>query len=428
MRRALISIIISFLVFISFGLKAQEKQVTPKDTIAAAVAKLSKTVQVLDKIKISGYIQAQFQVADTLGAKSFDGGDFANLSSKRFMVRRGYFKMAYNGGLSTYVLQINVNEKGFTLRDAYFSLKDPWLNAFSLTGGIFMRPFGCELNYSTSQRESPELSRINQVLFPGERDLGTMLTFQMPEKSPFHFLKLDAGLFSGNGTSAESDDKLDFIGRLGISEVSANKKISYGLGFSYYNGSVCQLKKSVYEMTGFNDTMAFKKLATDTTVSKYYKRNYFGIDGQFSIKTALGTTTFRGDFVTGKQPGDSASFSPSGAVNYSLYLRNFAGMSFYLIQAIPHSIHSIVIKYDYYDPNSTISGNQIGLKPKSSIASGKYDVAYYTWGFGYVADISKNLRMTLYYDLVRNETSSNVKKFGVDQKDNVFTARVQYKF
>ena len=100
------TLLIATLFFTSLPGIAQVLPVSQSDTLAAVVAKLSNTVQTFEKIKISGYIQAQFQFADTLGAKSYNGGDFPAASSKRFLVRRGYFKMAYNGNLSTYVCSL----------------------------------------------------------------------------------------------------------------------------------------------------------------------------------------------------------------------------------------------------------------------------------------------------------------------------------
>jgi hypothetical protein len=162
---------------------AQQKPAVTNDSLAASIAKINKTLQTFERIKFSGYIQAQYQIADTLGAKSYNGGDFATNSAQRFMVRRGYFKVSYTGNLANYVLQLNVTEKGVYIRDAYFVMKDPWLKAFSLTGGVFYRPFGYELSYSASLRESPELARVTQVLMPGERDLGASISFQMPQSS-----------------------------------------------------------------------------------------------------------------------------------------------------------------------------------------------------------------------------------------------------
>ncbi len=429
MRNIILPLIALFCIFSAGKSLAQKPAQSPNDTLAASVAKLAKTVQVLDRIKISGYIQAQYQHADTLGAKTFNGGDFTAASAQRFQVRRGYLKVAYLGKLSTYVLQINVNDKGFALRDAYFSIKEPWLKAFTLTGGIFFRPFGQELAYSASLRESPESSRITQVLFPNERDLGASITFQMPEKSIFHSFKIDAGLFSGNGTASETDDKLDFIGRMGYSDADKKHNLTYGLGVSYYNGSVYQAKKDVYEMGDFSGVQAFRQRAADTIPGSYFKRSYIGVDAQFSFKTVIGKTSFRGDFMRGDQPGsDKTSVSPTAAIDYSLYLRKFMGTALYLVQTLPGSMYSVVLKYDYYDPNTKLSGNDIGLKATSAKATNGTDIAYTTWGFGWITDFDQSLRMTIYYDLVKNETSTNLAGFSKDQKDNVFTVRFQYKF
>lgn len=408
---------------------AQKTEQSADDSLSIAVAKLSKTVQILDRIKFSGFIQAQYQLADTLGAKSFNGGDFPATSAQRFMVRRAYLKMAYLGKLSTYVFQININEKGINVRDAYFSLTDPWLKAFNLKGGLFYRPFGQEVSYSTPLRESPELARVTQLLFPGERDLGASITFQMPGNSPWHVLKVDAGFFAGNGPTAETDDKLDFMGRVGYSDNIKKNNLSYGLGFSYYNGSIYQAKKDVYEMDDFDGIHAFRQRMADTIPGKYFKRRYVGLDGQFSFQSALGKTTFRGDFTVGDQPGsEKSSSSPVAAIDYSLYLRKFNGGVLYLVQSIFKNMHSVVLKYDFYDPNTEISGDEIGKKATSAKPTNGTDVAFTTWGFGWITDFNQNLRLMLYYDLVKNETSVNLSGFTQDQKDNVLTIRIQYKF
>lgn len=421
-------LLILILIFSVGELMAQQHVLTREDSLSIAVAKLTKSVQVLEKIKISGYIQAQYQVTDTLGAKSFNGGDFAVASAQRFMVRRGYLKVAYTGNLSSYVLQVNANEKGFAIRDAYFKVKEPWMKAFSLTGGIFYRPFGYELSYSASARESPELGRVTQILFPGERDLGASITFQMPEKSVFHPVSVEAGLFTGNGPTAETDDKLDFIGRIGIENSVKKSDITYGLGVSYYNGSIYQSKKEVYEMADFDGIQAFRQRAADTIPGNYFKRRYVGIDGQFSFKTILGKTTLRGDFMSGDQPGsEKTSLSVSTAVDYSLYLRKFTGGVFYLVQSVGKK-NCIVLKYDFYDPNTKLSGDEIGKKATSTKTTNGTDIAYTTWGFGWNTDFNQNLRLVLYYDLVKNETSNSLSGYSQDQKDNVFTIRVQYKF
>src|SRR5689334_9159044 len=48
-----------------------------------------------DKIRISGYMQPQFQKIQTAGAKSYSGGDFPPNVDSRFMIRRGRVRIDY---------------------------------------------------------------------------------------------------------------------------------------------------------------------------------------------------------------------------------------------------------------------------------------------------------------------------------------------
>ena len=96
---------------------AQESS-TPIDTLAAYVQKMNTTVNTLSKIKITGYIQAQYQKADSMGIKSFSGGDFDAKTDNRFAVRRGRLKFAYSGNISTAVVQFEATEKGVSIKDA----------------------------------------------------------------------------------------------------------------------------------------------------------------------------------------------------------------------------------------------------------------------------------------------------------------------
>jgi hypothetical protein len=179
----------AFLLLIPFFVFAQDVQDSVKlntgDEISEVkgsvegmnetILEMKSTLDALKKIKISGYIQAQFQSAESDGARSFSGGDFLPTLHNRFTIRRGKVKINYDNDLTQYVLQIDATEKGVALKDAYISMKDPWLRTFGLTGGVFDRPFGFEISYSSSMRESPERSRLFQTIFPGERDLGAKI-------------------------------------------------------------------------------------------------------------------------------------------------------------------------------------------------------------------------------------------------------------
>ena len=229
MKKFLLTVI--FGVALSGFLFAQDEQdtttTTPEEQIAEVkgsvegmnetLLEMKSVLDALKKIKISGYIQAQFQSAESDGANSvYQGGVFPSTTHNRFMIRRGRIKFNYDNDLTQYVLQLDATERGVSLKDAYISIKDPWLKTFGLTGGVFDRPFGFEISYSSSMRESPERSRLFQTLFPGERDLGAKLEIT-PQDGFFSFLNFKGGLFTGNGVNPETDNAKDFIGRLRIS-------------------------------------------------------------------------------------------------------------------------------------------------------------------------------------------------------------------
>ena len=158
------------------------------DTTQSTLARYGQEIDLLKRIKVSGYIQAQFQIADSSGQQSYAGGNFATGVDKRFAIRRGRVKFQYDSQLnskgwstSQYVFNFDVSEKGLAIKDLYAKITDPCIGWVSLTAGMQNRPFGNEIGYSSSLRESPERGRMSQIIFPGERDLGAMITIQAPK-------------------------------------------------------------------------------------------------------------------------------------------------------------------------------------------------------------------------------------------------------
>jgi hypothetical protein len=428
--------------FLSYGQDTQPGDLNQAvDTLNAKIENVKSDLDLLKKLKVSGYIQAQWQLADSAGQMStFSGGPFPKNSDNRFMLRRGRVKFAYEGKLTQFVLQIDATEKGVSLKDAYVNFKEPWMQMFAVQAGVFNRPFGYEIAYSSSMRETPERSRVMQTLFPGERDLGAMLTVQPRKDSRFNFIRLNAALVAGNGIAPETDSRKDFIGQLGITKTTKNEKLRYGAGISYYNGGYFQETKKVYSMNTLADgiTNGFTVDSTETNKGEYAKREYFGADAQLSYDWLPGITTLRGEYIFGTQPGTSKlNISPANRIIPDIgvndtYIRPFQGGYVYFIQNILHSRHEVLIKYDFLDPNTDVEGTDA----KSSVTIdesttktglGNADVAYSTWGFGYNLRIAANVKLMAYYELVKNESTA-ITGYSNDLKDNVFTLRAQFKF
>lgn len=415
--------------FLTSAVNAQDVTLSPLDTLTNSVVKLQSDVDVLKKIKISGYVQPQFQWADSAGIKSFAGGDFPAHVDKRFKVRRAEFKTMYDNGKTQIVANIDVTQEGINIKDAYGKFTEQWCKTFSLTAGIFNRPFGFEVPYSSGMLESPERARMSQIIFPGERDLGAMITFQLPVSSALHPLKIDAGMFNGTGNNVNDFDfQKDFIGNIHWTKTSKSEKVTYNIGGSFYKGGWANGNDTLYHnvQVQANGAVDYTKDVASSNKFAISKRIYFGGDGQLTIDWLIGITTLRAEYIQGMQPGTSSSSkSASTLPTAPTYVRNFNGAYLYFLQNIGQSKNQLIVKYDWYDPNTDVSGDEIG---KSGTRLGATDIRYTTLGLGWAYRWDNNVKITAYYDKVENETSVNLKGFTHDLKDNVFTLRVQYKF
>lgn len=392
------------------------------------------TVDKLNKLKISGYVQAQWQYADSAGQPSIAGGNFAAGADQRFMVRRGRLKAAYDTRTlqaltSRFVLQIDVVPGGVTLKDAYVSLYEPWLGIFSYTMGVFDRPFGFEISYSSSSRESPERSRVYQTLFPGERDLGAMVAVAPGETRGFwqHF-NLKAGVFTGLGpATAEIDREQDFIGRLGFRAPFYDLNLGVDGGFSLYRGKAVAANDTVYTLVD-NGVASFQ--ASAGKQGSVHERNVYGVDAQIHYDIPIiGGFSLRGEYLRGEIPGTRGSARPYGTATTALVDREAAGWYLMWVQNLGARLQTVV-KYDVFDPNTGVDGGDVGRSGSNLNAN---DLAIGTLGFGALWHWDAGVRIMAYYDRVTNEkahpdAAGSLAAWTDDLSDNVFTFRVQAKF
>jgi Phosphate-selective porin O and P len=386
-----------------------------------------------DRVRISGYLQPQFQVAQEKGIESYNGGDFATNSKSRFMLRRGRIRFDYahftdsGEAVFHFVFQFDGTERGVNIRDFWGRIFETRFDIFSLTTGMFARPFGYELNLSSSDRESPERGRMSQILMRTERDLGAMVSFEpRNRKHPLRYLKWDAGIFNGQGLTApgEFDSHKDFITRLSLKPYPLSKKTYLSVGLSYLNGGLEQTSRYVYTM----QTKPPKNFEVDSSVENLGKiapRKYYGTDAQLKIKHAWGFTDLRAEYWFGTQTSNEiSSETPTTALNEPYYIRNFDGAFIYLLQNIVHTKHQIGLKYDWYDPNTDVKGSEIGVTGSNMNAT---DIKYSTLSVGYNYYMNENVKLSLWYDWVKNE-NTELNGYETDIRDNVFTCRLQFRF
>lgn len=372
----------------------------------------------IKKVKISGYFQPEFQWAQSKGIK-YPGGDFASAVDKRFSVRRARVKVAYHTEDYELVLVTENTEKGISLHDVFGSYT---MNKVGLkyTAGIFPRPFGFEQSYSTLVHEGPERARFSTTMLPAEADLGFKVNYF--KLKPFNF---ELGVYNGNATVADFDSYKDLVARISIDKKIKASKLSGGV--SFYHGKVIQGTPYSYKTSSQNGLVAF--VLQDTLENKKGDgalRQYVGADIQYAINSNLGTTTLRAEWINGTQPASSStSDSPrSGTVaNYDIYSRKFNSLSTYFLQNIGKTNLQLVVKYDWYDPNTDAEADDIGNNNKLNAT----DIKYNTLGLGFNYYLS-NMRIMLYYEFIQNEKATHLNGYAEDLKDNVLTIRTQFKF
>jgi hypothetical protein len=389
----------------------------------------------LSNLYFSGYMQPQFQVAESKGELSYGGGNFAENSNNRFMLRRARLKVDYlvpakNQSLpmAIFTFQFDATERGVIVRDMFLKLNDPKGKKVSMILGLMARPFGFEVNLSSSYRETPERARMSQILMPGERDLGVMFSYESkPSTTKKPLFKYDVGVYNGPGLSATTDfdSYKDIISRLTLKPFAISDNFSIGSGLSLLYGGWMQGTKYRYEMQNGNASKGFILDSSSSNYGTQVPRHYYGADLQLAYKHDWGKTELRGEYWRGTQPGVALSTANPGAIPTTpTYIRPFDGLILYFLQNIINKEWELMVKYDWYDPNRKISGRQIGGAATNFTSA---DIKYTTIGIGLTHYFNSNLKMLGYYDIVSNE-NTNLTGYKSNIPDNVFTLRMQLRF
>jgi hypothetical protein len=355
----------------------------------------------LNKIKISGYIQAQW---DYYGKDLYK----TNEPNNTFYIRRARIKFTYEAldGVK-FVLQPDFSTGNLTLKDAYAVVNIPKLKDFTLWAGQFNRP-DYEVEYSSSQREVLERSRVIRAIYPGEREIGAKLEY-IGSTIP---LKFQLMAMNGNftGTQAKDvDSKKDLMGRLvySVKLPDAGIGIDFGPNF-YYGGNRAKVNPYIINNTGVLDSIY---------VGDYLDKKLAGGEVQI-FADVLGGLAIKGEYIAGV---NSTASTTTVAINATVTakkaaagtLKNFSGYYVYLIKNIGPK-NQFVAKYDYYDPNTKLSGDDA-----------KNDLNYKTLTLAWQYYLNDFIRISLNYEMPKNEINST---YPTDLKDNTLDIRIQAKF
>jgi len=156
----------------------------------------------------------------------------------------------------------------------------------TIRAGQFIKPFGFDIQQSSSVRESPERAIFAGYFFPGQRDRGILLSgdLRFMRVAGLRDVQYFVGAFNGNRFFTDSNRQLNFLARM--RKVFDERRLA--LGFSM------QLGKQLLPpgVSGNND------------------ENIFGVDFQYAPTDRLG---MRGEFVAGNMPSTLLSIEPEFA-------------------------------------------------------------------------------------------------------------------
>jgi hypothetical protein len=157
-----------------------------------------------EKVKVSGYVQAQFT------------SDQAASTETDFRVRRARLKIeAPVTAMAALTLQVDAT-RSVELKDAYLDLGRS-TDAWRVRVGQSKVPFMYEVLESSSSRLEPERTALAAILFPGERDQGVWVQLKNALGDSIPGATLDFGFQNGNGANAaDNNDNKDIVARLRV--------------------------------------------------------------------------------------------------------------------------------------------------------------------------------------------------------------------
>ena len=257
-----------------------------------------------EKLKFSGYIQAQFTSDEAANPKT------------DFRVRRARIKLqAPVTNMVSGTIEFDAT-RTVELKEAFLDVGRP-TDIWRLRFGQAKVPFMYDILQSSSVRLAPEQTAVAQAIFPGEYDQGLWLQFNNVLGDSVPGTTLDLGVQNGQGpNAAELNNNKDIVARLRFvlgntppdKDTEAN---SVYLG--YLSGELTDAKTLV---------------TTDKT----------GFGG--GVSYLLGPTWLRGEYLAGQQSG-----------------HDYEGWYGQLAYEIPHTQGTLFARYEQFDENRDVSEN-----------------------------------------------------------------------
>lgn len=197
----------------------------------------------------------------------------------------------------------------------------------TIRAGQFVKPFGFDIQHSSSARESPERGIFAGYFFPGQRDRGLMVRADLAGLAPLLTgTTLHAGVFNGNRFFDDTNDKLNYNLRLR----KVFDRLPLAVGASLQIG---------------NQALPPGVLGTD-------RENLYGVDVQY----VAGRLGMRAEYVRGNMPSTLLALEPEFTPGFTPGAKSSGGALFFNYRLT--SSDDVYWRYDQFD-NDPVTGEDV---------------------------------------------------------------------
>lgn len=385
-----------------------------------------------ERIEVSAYAQAQLEFHQDSEDQLAAGGQ--PLNQNRFTLRRARLKAESKYRYSEFVLELDGN----TLRGPSFGVQRAEVAAVyrgagadvtqaplvALTAGVFLPPFGRELQESARTRRFMERSLASRAFFPSEPDLGARLS------GTLGFFNYGIAVTNGEPAGQQQGFPLrdpnaakDLIARLGVAaDVSRVVKASGGVsllnGTSTFRGT--DGTKAVVNWVDANEDNQLSNVELTATPgssprrSQNFKHWAVGADVDVAVETGLGTTELQAEITIASNLDRGLFISDPITVGHDE--RQF-GYNVGLVQDITR--HAFAgLRYDYYDPRADVFTSTNGR-----LVPSKASIRTLSPMLG--ARLPYGLKLYGQWDLTKDRLATDLRGVPADRKNNAVIVRLQ---
>ena len=227
----------------------------------------------------------------------------------------------------------------------------------TLRAGQFVKPFGFDIQHSSSVRESPERGIFAGYFFPGQRDRGLMVTVNLDSAADWlHGTSLYAGIFNGNRFFGDNNRHVNYNFRV--------RKVLDFIPVAF--GTSVQIGRQILPKGSSGED----------------GENVYGVDLQF----AVGRLGVRAEVAAGNMPSTLLDLEPQFAPGFTAGSRSSSGAVFFNFNLTEND--DFYWRYDQFN-GDPVTGNNVKV-----------------FNFGYLREIGSASRIGIDYQF-KNRVSFN---------------------